>query len=196
MTGISLGLVIGGGGGAIVSGPVMYDKRLSDTAHDSRYYDVGAFWHATAPLIISDYGASGHIVSLFSFFDTTGLSAAGVSSATLTLTTSAVDNDGTWTVRTETANDAAKAMWSASHLPTGATLSTAVRTQTSASATPVQAHSIDVAAMVNEVLASTYWSPGDPINFIAQREISGAFVGVTFEAVPSATAARLQMTPA
>lgn len=194
MTGIQLGVVLGGSAGGIVVGPVSYDVRLSNTNHDSRYYDLANIWHAAAPLVLSDYGASGHIVSLFSFLGTEAFSAAGVSAATLTLTTTAVDLGGTWTVRTELANDAAKGIWTGTHHPP-ATLSTAVDVQTSTTEVP-QEHSVNVAAMVNEVMASTYWSPGDPINFVAQREIYGDFVGLTFAAVPSGSAARLVMVPA
>lgn len=180
-------------GGEVVAGPAVYDVRLSDTAHDSRWYSAANMWHATAPLAINDYDTSGYIAPLFSFLGTSAFSAAGVSIATLTLDEVSVDQGGTWIVQTELANDAPKGIWDTDHRPPATALSTATQQQTSTTGAPTE-HSIDVTAMVNEVMASTYWSPGDPINFIARPDVPGAFIGLTLVGVPGATAARLQMT--
>lgn len=168
----------------------IYEQRISNTDYDGRWYSTIDNWSSVAPLQVTDIDGVGAVqLPTWSFIGTEAF-AGGVLSASLELTTAQVYTPGSWVLQAEA--DSAD-VWSASHRP-GTATPTATSITVVSGASP-QTHTIDVTTLVNEVMAGAAWTPGRPINFWVKPLTIGAFVYARFEAVPSAHAAKLTMTP-
>lgn len=173
----------------------IYAKRITDTNNDGRWYSTIDNWNAAALLQVNDLDGVGTVIyPTWAFTGTGALTGAGVQSAILELNSTQVDVGGSWRIRAESNASAASTPWSAMHKPGTATATATSVTVVSTVGTP-EKHLVDVTTLVNEVMAGAAWVPGTPICFWAEPVTLGAFVNVTFAAAPSASAAKLTMTP-
>lgn len=189
MIGLGLSLWQRGGSTGI------YERRISNTDYDGRWYSTIDNWNSAAPLQVNDLDGAGAVVyPTWTFTGTGALTGGGVQSAILELNSTQVDVGGSWRIRAESNASVASTPWSATHKPGTATATATSVTVVSTVGTPQQ-HLIDVTTLVNEVMAGAAWVPGTPICFWAEPVTLGAYVNVTFAAAPSASAAKLTMTP-
>ena len=177
------------------SGSAAYSTRLTDTNDDGRWLSSADNWSAVATLQVIDLDGLGTVIDpTWTFSGTDAFTGGGVQSAILELNSTQVDVGGSWRIRAESNASAASTPWSATHKPGTATATATSVTVVSTSGVPAQ-HLVDVTTLVNEVMAGAAWVPGTPICFWAEPVTLGEFVSVTFAAVPSASAAKLAMTP-
>lgn len=176
-------------------GSAGYAKRLSDTNDDGRWLSSANNWSAVAPLQVNDLDGLGTVIyPTWTFSGTDAFTGGGVQSAFLELNSTQVDVGGSWRIRAESNSSAASTPWSVTHKPGTATATATSVTVVSTTVVPEQ-HLIDVTTLVNEVMAGAAWVPGTPICFWAEPVTLGEFVNVMFAAAPSASAAKLTMTP-